>query len=216
MTKKRIGIFLLVFISFASLSASPSDTTYKVIKDTTLLRSKISAYSKNLLTLECSFIQLKYLSVLTEASKSKGYFCFKNPGMVRWEYTEPFKYLVIINNDRLFLKDDNKTRSYEMTSGKAFVAMSAGLGKLLHGDIFENKADFACKYFENDGNYKLALVPKTKELKKIFSSILLLFDKKQFSVSKVVMIELSGDKTEIVFTDRKINEGMADDKFKIR
>jgi outer membrane lipoprotein-sorting protein len=216
MIKKITCSLLLTFFSLTTLMATSSDTTYKVLKDTALLRSKISAYSKNLLTLESSFIQFKYLSVLTEPSRSNGHFCFKNPGMVRWEYTEPFKYLVIVNNDRLFMKDDNKTKSYEMTSSKAFVAMSSGLGKLLHGDIFENKTDFACKYYENEVNYKLVLVPKAKELKKIFSSILLFFDKKQFSVSKVVMIELSGDKTEIEFTDRKINEGIADDKFNIR
>jgi outer membrane lipoprotein-sorting protein len=216
MTKKLIGIFFLVFISYVSVSATPSDTTYIALKDTALLKSRIISYSGSLNTLECNFIQLKYLSVLTEPSKSNGHFSFKNPGMVRWEYNDPFKYLVIINNDRLFLKDDKKTKSFEMTSGKAFVALSSAFGKLLHGDIFENKTDFACKYFENDRNYKLVLFPKAKELKKIFSSILLFFDKKQFSVSKVVMNELSGDKTEIEFTDRKINEGIAVDRFIIR
>jgi outer membrane lipoprotein-sorting protein len=90
------------------------------------------------------------------------------------------------------------------------------LGKLLQGDIFNNKADFACKYFENDANYKLVLIPEEKELKKIFSSIMLYFDKKLFSVSRVEMIEVSGDKTEIEFTGRKINQGVSDDKFNIR
>jgi outer membrane lipoprotein-sorting protein len=155
MTKKLIGIFFLAIVSLPSVFASQPDTTYKVLKDTALLRSCITTYSKNLLTLESSFVQWKYMSVLTEPSKSTGYFCYKNPGNVRWEYTEPFKYLVVINNDRLYLKDDNKTRSFEMTSGKAFIAMSSGLGKLLQGDIFGNKTDFDCKYFENEENYKL-------------------------------------------------------------
>jgi outer membrane lipoprotein carrier protein len=216
MTKKLACIIFVTFISIASVFAIPQDTTYKVLKDTAHLKSLVSNYSKNLLTLESNFVQMKYLSVLTEPSRSSGYFCFKSPGMVRWEYTEPFKYLVVINNDRLFLKDNNKIKSYEMNSSKAFVALSSGLGKLLQGDIFDNKTEFACKYFENEVNYKLILVPKKKELKKIFSSILLYFDKKQFSVSRVVMVELSGDKTEIEFTERKINEGMTDEKFNIR
>jgi outer membrane lipoprotein-sorting protein len=216
MTKKLYCILFLISVSLASVFASPPDTTYKVLKDTALLKSRITTYSKGLLTLESNFVQMKYLSVLTVPSKSSGYFCFKNPGMVRWEYTEPFKYLVVIKNDRLYMKDDNKTKSYEMTSSKAFVALSSGLGQLLQGDIFTNKTDFSCKYFENDANYKLILVPRAKELKKIFSSVLLYFDKKLFSVSKVVMFELSGDKTEIEFTDRKINESIADEKFNIK
>jgi len=216
MTKKSTVLLILALFCVTALMASPADTTYKVLKDTTLLKSRIANYSKSLETIESSFLQMKYLSVLTEPSRSTGYFCFKNPGMVRWEYDEPFKYLVVIKNDRIFLKDDNKTRSYDMTSSKAFVVLSSNLGKLLQGDIFTNKADFTCKYFENDADYKLVLIPKEKELKKIFGSIMLYFDKKLFSVSKVVMIEVSGDKTEIEFTGRKINQGVSDDKFNIR
>jgi outer membrane lipoprotein-sorting protein len=216
MTKKLICIFFLLVVSLTSLWASPPDTTFKALKDTALLRSRITTYSKNLSTLESSFVQRKYMSVLTEPSKSSGYFCFKNPGKVRWEYSEPFKYLVVINNDRLYLKDDNKTRSFEMTSSKSFVALSSGLGKLLQGDIYDKKNEFTCKYFENELSYKVVLVPVTKELKKVFLAIQLYFDKKLFSVSRVVMIELSGDKTEIEFTSRKINEGVDDSKFSIK
>jgi outer membrane lipoprotein-sorting protein len=216
MTKKLIGIFFLTFITLTAVLASPSDTTYKALKDTSLLRSRITTYSKNLLTLESSFVQWKYMSVLTEPSKSNGYFCFKNPGKVRWEYIDPFKYLVVINNDRLYMKDDKKIKSFEMTSSKSFVALSSGLGKLLQGDIYDKKSEFACKYFENESSYKVVLLPLTKELKKVFKGIQLYFDKKLFSVSRVVMIELSGDKTEIEFTGRKINEGVDDAKFSIK
>jgi outer membrane lipoprotein-sorting protein len=216
MTKKLIGIFFLTFVCLTTVLASPPDTTYKALKDTALLRSRITTYSKNLLTLESSFVQWKYMSVLTEPSKSNGYFCFKNPGKVRWEYIDPFKYLVVISNDRLYLKDDNKTRSFEMTSSKSFVALSSGLGKLLQGDIYDKKSEFSCKYFENELSYKLVLLPTTKELKKVFKGIQLYFDKKLFSVFRVVMIELSGDKTEIEFTNRKINEGVDDEKFSIK
>ncbi len=216
MTKKLIGIFFLTFVSLTSLWASQPDTTYKALKDTALLRSRITTYSRNLFTLESSFVQWKYLSVLTEPSKSNGYFCFKNPGKVRWEYVDPFKYLVVINNDRLYLKDDNKTRSFEMTSSKSFVALSSGLGKLLQGDIYDMKSEFSCKYFENDMSYKVVMLPLTKELRKVFKGIQLYFDKKLFSVSRVVMIELSGDKTEIEFTSRRINEGVDDSKFSIK
>lgn len=216
MTKKLIGIFFLTFVALTSLWASPPDTTYKALKDTALLRSRITTYSKNLLTLESSFVQWKYMSVLTEPSKSNGYFCFKNPGKVRWEYIDPFKYLVVINNDRLYMKDDKKIKSFEMTSSKSFVALSSGLGKLLQGDIYGKQSEFNCKYFENDLSYKVVLLPLTKDLKKVFKGIQLYFDKKLFSVSRVVMIELSGDKTEIEFTGRKINEGVDDAKFSIK
>lgn len=216
MTKKLIGLFLLNFVSLASLWASPPDTTYRALKDTAALRTRIIAYSNNLQTIESNFVQMKYMSVLTEPSQSTGYFCFKNPGKVRWEYMEPFKYLVVISNNRLYLKDENKTKSFEMTSSKSFVALSSGLGKLLQGDIYGTKGEFAFRYFENEQSYKIVLLPQTKELKKVFRSVHLYFDKKLFSVSGVVMIELSGDITKIEFTDRRINSGLDDAKFNIK
>jgi len=213
MIHKLTLLFCLIVISAGSLLASPADTTYKVLNDTATLNTRIRAYSKNLKTIECSFVQMKYMSVLTQPSKSNGYFCFKNPGMVRWEYDDPFKYLVIISNNRIYMKDDNKTKSYDMTSSKAFVVLTSNLGKLLQGSVFDNKSDFTCSYYENDASYKLVLIPKVKALKSFFSSINLFFDKKLFSVSRIVMNEIKGDKTIIDFTDRKINEGVADSKF---
>ena len=83
----------------------------------------------------------------------------------------------------------------------------------MQGNVLDDKNDFACNYFENDLNYKLVLTPKSKELKGFFSRVILYFDKKQFSVSRVVLVEISGDKTDIEFTERKINLGIPDDKF---
>ena len=200
-------------ISASSLFAAVNDTTYKVLTDTATLNGHIRTYSKNLQTIESNFVQMKTMSVLRTPSKSVGYFCFKNPGMVRWEYTDPFKYLVVINNNRLYMTDDNKTKSFDMTSTKSFVVLTSNLGKLLQGSVFDNKSDFSCSYYENDNTYKLILTPKVKTLKAYFSNIVLYFDKKNFSVSRVVMLEIKGDKTEIIFNDRKINEGISDDKF---
>jgi outer membrane lipoprotein-sorting protein len=216
MLKNLVFFFCLTYIAADAIYASPADTTFRLIKDTASLNVRIRNYSKNLLTLQSDFVQMKYMSVLRDPSRSTGYFCFKNPGMVRWEYTDPFKYLVIINNNRLYMKDDKKNSSFDMSSGKAMVAMSSGLGKMLQGNIFDNKSDFSCSYYENDQAYKLALVPNIKTLKKYFSSITLYFDKKVFSVSRVVMFELNGDKTVIEFNDRKINEAVPDTKFSIK
>ena len=216
MSKKPLYFLCLILLAAIPALAATPDTTFKVLQDTASLNARIRAYSENLQTIESNFTQLKYMSVLTEPSKSTGYFCYKNPGRVRWEYLEPFTYLVVINNNRFEMKDGGKTTSYNMASTKAFVAMSAGFGELLKGNIFNKTSDFSCQYYENGLTYKLILVPNAKALKKYFNSIVLYFDKKLFSVSRVVMIEWKGDRTDIEFTGRKINEGLADDMFIIK
>lgn len=217
MNKRTFFItFLWLSLYYNAFSVTPPDTAYKVLVDTIMLKTRIKNYSNNLQSIESNFTQKKYLSVLTEPSKSAGNFCFKEPSMVRWEYTEPFKYLLLIRDNRLYVLDNNKSKSYNTTSSKAFVALNSIMGNLLRGSVFENKADFFCKYYENTFNFKIVLVPRMNELKNYFNSIIIYFDKKLFSVSRLTLIEKKGDTTDLEFINRKINESISEEKFNIR
>lgn len=153
------------------------------------------------------------MSILTEPVESDGYFCFKNGVMIRWEYTTPFQYLIIINNGRMYIKDDEKKNSYDLTASESFNKLNTILGKILQGNVLSDKNDFNCRYYENDINFKLILMPKSKDIKAFFKEIILFFEKDLFSVARVQMIEVSGDKTDIMFSNRKINSDISDDKF---
>ena len=57
--------------------------------------------SKNTLSIESDFVQEKNLQVLSEKIISKGHFTFKKENRLRWEYTSPSKYLIVINNQKI-------------------------------------------------------------------------------------------------------------------
>ena len=46
--------------------------------------------------------------MLAEKITSKGKFWFKKESKVRMEYTQPYQYLMIINKDKVFVKDGQK------------------------------------------------------------------------------------------------------------
>lgn len=207
------NVFLILLISSGITMAAVPDTSYKTMKDTTFFRSTLTTYNASLKTIECDFMQQKYMSILKDPVESKGYFCYKNGVMIRWEYLEPFNYLIIINNGKMFMKDDEKINSYDLTASESFNKLNTILGKILQGNVLDDKNDFICKYYENDLSYKLALTPRSKDIKAFFKDIVLYFDKKLFSVARVQMNEVSGDRTDIWFDDRKVNKEIADDKF---
>lgn len=208
-------LIVLLFSSGAVMSAVP-DTSYKTMKDTTLFKSKLKAYTSDLSTIECDFVQQKYMSILTEPVASNGYFCYKNGVMIRWEYTEPFHYLIIINNGRMFIQDDEKKNSFDLTASESFNKLNTILAKILQGNVLDDKNDFSCLYYENELNYKLVLKPKSKDIKGFFKEIVLFFEKKLFSVARVQLNEVSGDRTDILFNNRKINGEIPDDKFNLK
>lgn len=205
-------VVILLLSSGAALAAVP-DTSYKTMKDTAFFNNRLKTYNAGLHTIECDFVQQKYMSILTEPVVSNGKFCYKNGVMIRWEYTDPFKYVIIINNGRMSIKDDEKISSYDLTASESFNKLNTILGKILQGNVLNDKNDFTCSYYENDLNYKLVLTPGSKDIKAFFKNIILFFEKKMFSVSRVLMNEVSGDKTDILFNNRKINNEISDDKF---
>lgn len=213
MNKISVKIFLVLLFCSVAVRAAVVDTAYKTMKDTVLFKSKLKAYTSNLATIECDFVQQKYMSILTEPVASNGYFAYKNGVMIRWEYTEPFSYLIIINNGRMFIKDDEKKNSFDLTASESFNKLNSILAKILKGNVLDDKKDFNCNYYENEFNYKLVLKPKAKDIKGFFKEIVLFFEKKFFSVARVQLNEVSGDRTDIFFNNRKINGEITDDKF---
>lgn len=193
---KLIIVFLLPFVALSQ--------NFKLVKDTSLLKNKIESMSKNTLAIESDFVQEKNLQVLSEKIISKGHFTFKKENRLRWEYTSPSKYLIVINNQKIIIKDEKKTTKYDINSNKVFKEINDLMLSCVQGTIFQSYK-FKTTYFENEKFYKLELQPLTKNMKDSFKKINLFFDKAITSVVKLEMIEATDDTTTLNFLNKKLN-----------
>ena len=71
-------------------------------------------------SIESSFTQEKVLTALTEKITSTGQFWFKRSNRVRIEYLKPFTYTMIMNGDKMLLRDDQKENRVNVRSNKLF------------------------------------------------------------------------------------------------
>lgn len=204
-------LFCLFAINQLVLIAQNADL--KNISDTATFKTKLSEITQKTQTIESNFVQEKHLSMLTDVITSEGVFKFKKENKIRWEYQKPFKYLVLINNSKISIKDENKTNTFDAKSNKAFEMMNTIISNCLKGTILNSHADFKLNYFENAEFYVVKMVPKKKEVKSILSEISLFFDKTDMTVSKIKMQESSDDFTLIVFKNKKQNINISDDAF---
>jgi outer membrane lipoprotein-sorting protein len=204
---KILIILLLPFVSFSQ--------TFKALKDTTTLKQKIESMSKSTTSIEADFIQEKNLSMLSEKITSKGHFVFKKENLLRWEYASPSKYLIVINKEKVIIKDEKKTNKYDMNSNKVFKEINDIMLSCVQGTIFKS-SKFKTSYFENDKGYKLELIPQAKNMKETFKKINLYFDKNVTSVSKMEMIENNDDLTSLDFTNKKLNAPIAETIFIVK
>ncbi|MBK9635892.1 MAG: outer membrane lipoprotein carrier protein LolA [Bacteroidetes bacterium] len=168
--------------------------------------------SKLIKSIKCNFTQEKNLSILSETIKSKGVFMFMKQNKTRMEYISPFKYLIIINGEKVFIKDEQKTSTYSSKNNKMFENINKIMLDCVQGTALENK-NFTSIVYENDKQYLLELSPKLKEFKDYFKKINVYIDKKDYSVNKLDMIDSSGDNTVITFSNKQFNTGVSDANF---
>jgi len=210
---KNVLILFLFIAPVTVLAQIP--TGFKLLKDTTAFKQKMQEQSKLISSMESNFTQEKYLSVMSEKIITKGHFYFKKVNMLRWEYTDPYKYVIAINKDKMFIKDKDKITRYDINSNKMFKSINEMMINTVQGNLLNNK-DYKPAYYENDKNYLVELTPIQKAAKDFLKNIYLYIDKTDYAVVKVKLTEPGDDYTTIDFADRKTNQPIADEKFTIK
>jgi outer membrane lipoprotein-sorting protein len=210
---KRTLYILLLFLPAISFAQIPAG--YKTIKDTASFKQKMETQSKLINSIESDFTQEKYLSVMSENIVTKGHFLFKKANMLRWEYTSPYSYLIVINKDKMFIKDNGKINKYDINSNKMFKSINEMMVATVQGNLLNSK-DYKANFFEGDKFYLIELSPVQKAAKDFLKTIQLYINKTDYSVEKVKMIEPSDDYTAIDFTNRKTNQTIGDEKFTVK
>jgi len=210
--RTAIIVLLMLFI----LPVSHAQERYTEMKNPASFKEKFVATAQKTSTIEAGFIQEKNLSVLSEKIMTKGRFLFKKENKLRWEYTDPFRYLIILNNGKIFMQDEEKKSTLDIRNNKIFAEVNAIIIGSVQGNLFNDEKKFLPSFFENKGNYLVKLKPLTPNMKEFLSEIRIYFDGNDLSVTRIEMHESSGDFTKIDFTGKKINTNIPDEKFRIQ
>jgi outer membrane lipoprotein-sorting protein len=205
-------VLLTLFILSAAFTARAQHAGYTQLTDLSKFKEQFTATAQKTNSIKSDFVQEKNLSMLAEKITSKGKFWFKKDNMVRMEYTQPSKYLMIINKDNILVKDEQKENKINTRSNKLFQQINKIIVDCVQGSILSNP-DFKVKVFENKSNYLVELSPLSKGIKDFFKSINISVDKKDNSVSNIDMQEPSGDNTTIHFINKEINASLPDALF---
>lgn len=204
-------IISVIFVIVYYTAFSQSD--FNTIKNPDEFKLKLKEATKTTNSVESDFTQNKNLSILAKPIISKGKFWYKKEKKVRWEYTEPYLYLIVIKESKLFIKDKNNQKQYDTQSNKMFQQLNDFLIGCINGEILNNTTDFEIGFKENESLYFVTLIPKAQQMKKMLNEIHIYFDKKDLSVSKLKMVEQGGDFTIIEFFNKKLNVNISDEKF---
>jgi outer membrane lipoprotein-sorting protein len=213
---KNIFIFFLFTIINLSVFHGFSQSGFTPMKNPQQFSRSLAETTQATNTIESKFIQEKNLSVISEKIITRGKFYFKKENKLRWEYTDPFRYLIIMNGDKVLIKDEKKENRFDAASNKVFTEINSIMVGSIRGTILNENKKFKIDFLESMEFNLVKLSPLSAQLKSYIAEIRIFFNKLNNSVSKLEIAEPSGDFTKIEFTGLKINTPVSDENFSVR
>ncbi|MBQ4821346.1 outer membrane lipoprotein carrier protein LolA [Aquimarina sp. MMG016] len=177
-----------------------------------MVKNGVSASALNSKTIVNTFTQLKHIDFLSNDIESKGDLYFKAPDVIKWSYTDPYEYSVIFKDKKLYINDAGKKSDVNLASNKVFKKLNDLIARSVSGDMLDD-SQFTIEFYKKDNVYIAKLTPKDKTLSTMFKQIVLRFNKNDFLVSSVKLIEPSDDYTLIKFENKSVNQPIQDAVF---
>jgi len=201
----------LIIILFFSLPTFAQNDFTKVLDDE-VLRESIRKHSSETFTIKSKFSQEKHLSMLEEVVISSGRFLFKKENNIRWEYSLPFEYTIIVANGKFLINNEGKLSEFDISSNPMFKQISDMIVLAVSGNFVQND-QFNIEFFQNGKYYLATLKPVDQQVSEMLSGINIYFDKNALNVEKVKFLEPGNDFTLINFTDYQENINLSDEEF---
>jgi outer membrane lipoprotein-sorting protein len=210
----KAGLIVIVIISCLLLSGfiSAGSEDYTPVDNLDQLVEMINASASKINTIHSGFIQKKHLEFLDETIVSRGQFWFRKENSLRWAYEDPFEYVIIIHDGKFYIKDGENVSTYDMDSNAMFREINELIVGMVQGTVME-RDKFEIEAFENERNYLFKLVPRDEGMQGVISKMEVVVDKKDLTVSEMIMRESEMDFTVITFIDKRLNEPIPDPVF---
>ncbi len=208
---KRIFAILFSGLVFLSVVVAQPAGYSKVI-DIESLKPALEEFSSRQNTIQSSFRQVKTMEYLSMSIESTGKFWYKKPNKVRWEYEEPYKYTIVINNGKLNLISDDKQNEFDLQTSDVFQQVNKLMLGLVTGDMFESEG-YNIEIFENGERYLFQLTPEKGVMDGIMERIDLFLEKKSGLVTEITMTEKDDNYTKIYFSNTRLNETISEKVF---
>ena len=215
MMKKQI-----LFLSLGLLSGllwTASATAQTAVDDATArqMMEQVNDAARKMKTLQCSFVQTKTLKMMKSKLVSNGRMSYSQPALLRWEYTLPYAYTFIVNGAKVLMKSRQRRDVVNAAQNKVFREITNIMLNSVTGKCLTDKQNFTTRMLVSGDRWIARLTPMKKEMKQLFSTLVITFDKRQMVAVSVEMIEKSGDNTLILLRDVKKNAPVDADEFKV-
>ena len=204
---------LLLSILFVAVSLMVTAQTQLSESQTQEVIRQLTQVASTMQSMQCRFVQEKTSSMLAEPSVAEGTMHYAAPDRMRWEYTTPYAFALVVNGERLVKVTDGKAEVLEGNAGRMYQGMvNLIIGSASGKKLFDTTV-FDIVFYDDNGFWRADMTPKRRDMKRMFSQLVFRFDKKTNGISRVEFVSANGDITSIRFEEIKVNEAIGDKVF---
>ncbi len=194
---------ILFFLFALCLGLTTVSAQQKV--DTNKIKQQINQVASNMKSMQCDFVQTKYVKLLNEKMVSRGKMYYQQSNKLRWEYVSPYSYTFLLNGSKVLISKGKRNDVINVNQSKMFKEIARIMMNSVVGNCLNDDKDFKVSLVGNNTEYVATLYPQQKQMLQMFQKIILHFSKAKSTVSTVELIEKKGDKTIIELKNVKTN-----------
>lgn len=196
------GTSLIRYAGFSALAAGSDITLSKILDG---VEKKYTGKS-----FQAQFIQESTIKAMQITDFASGKIFVRYPGMMRWEYENPEKQVIITDGHKLWIYKpvDNQVMT---GSAPAFFSDGKGASFLSNISLIRQKFKITRVNSAEDFFYELKLQPLEKTLD--VTDIRLSVTKNTFTVIRIITYNSYGDENRIEFTNHEFGVKLADSLF---
>ena len=169
------------------------------------VKREISQVAANLESMKCDFVQTKQLKMLRDNMTSKGKMYYQQGNKLRWEYESPYTYVFVLNESKVVLRNSKRSDVIDVNQNKMFREIVRIMMNTVVGKCMTDEKDFKVSVVVSPQEYVATMNPVRKDLRQMFNSIILHFNRQSKMVSQVELLEKNGDKTLIELKNVQTN-----------
>ena len=150
-------------------------------------------------SMDRKFEQVKKSQMITTPSVSSGNMHYQSPDVMLWTYETPYNFSMEIRGDKMTARRDGQVMqlgSKQQMGLKSMMKMIVGMSS---GSTLFDERSFEWTMYEKSDAYKVDMTPKNKNVKRMFSHVVLYFEKSTKNIKGLELTENDGSVTEITF-----------------
>lgn len=196
---KRLSVFLMTLCMVSSFVFAQQKV------DEAKVKQQINDVASSMKTMQCDFVQTKYLKMLNDKMVSKGKMYYQQSNKLRWEYTSPYTYTFVLNASKILISKGKRNDVINVNQSKIFKEIARIMMNSVVGKCLTDTKDFKVNIVSTATEYVATLYPQQKQMQQMFQKIILHFNRQKSIVSTVELIEKKGDRTIIELKNVKTN-----------